>query len=167
MPRRKLLPDSEVLDLALARLAAEGERAVTFGAMAEATGLAASTLAQRFGSQEAMMKATLARGWDRAMDRLAKAEAEAPSGGKGALALLKALSPQPVPQAACLPRAGCRDRATLWRLRVEAALALRFGGGAKGAETAGLLFAFWQGQALWRDVGGRGARLKDLLKRIG
>jgi AcrR family transcriptional regulator len=167
MPRRKLLPDSEVLDLVLSRLVAEGERAVTFGAMAEATGLAASTLAQRFGTQEAMVEAALTQGWGRAMDRLNEAETTAPKTAKGALALLKSLSPQPVPQTACLARAACRDRAALWRLRVESALALRFGGGAKGAETASLLFAFWQGQALWREAGGRGARLKDLVKRLG
>jgi len=167
MPRRKLLPDSEVLALALARLSAEGERAVTFGAMAEATGLAASTLVQRFGAQDSMVEAALLQGWDDAMNALSIAEATAPRSPKGALTLMKSLNPQPVPHAACQPRAACRDRATLWRIRVESALSLRLGGGAKGAETAAILFAFWQGQSLWRDMGGRGARLKDMLKRLG
>ncbi|MFN3825087.1 MAG: transcriptional regulator [Pseudorhodobacter sp.] len=166
MPRRKLLPDSDVLTLALDRLTTEGERAVTFGAMAEATGLAASTLVQRFGSQEAMVEAALLQGWDRAMAMLGQAEAEAPKSPKGVQALLKSLPAQPVPLSACLPRAACRDRAALWRLRVEAALALRLGGGAKAAQSAAMIFAYWQGQAAWMDTGGPAARVKDVLKRL-
>ncbi|MBL4918037.1 transcriptional regulator [Szabonella alba] len=166
MPRRKILSDSAVLSLALDRLAAGGERALTFGAMARASGLAASTLVQRFGTQEAMVTAALAQGWETALATLDKAETEAALTPKGALALLKALPPLPAPLATALPGGRDADRAALWRLRVEAALACRLGGGAKAAETAAILFAFWQGQSLWHDAGGRAARLKDVLRRL-
>ena len=59
-----------------------------------------------------------------------------------------------------------RDRATAWRETVEAALAVRLGGGAKAHEMAAILFAAWQGQALWERAGGRGFKLKDALKRL-
>ncbi|TKA94746.1 transcriptional regulator, partial [Cereibacter changlensis] len=52
------------------------------------------------------------------------------------------------------------------RARVEAALALRLGGGTKGREAASLMFSAWQGQMLWQDAGGRGFKLKEAAKRV-
>ena len=56
-----------------------------------------------------------------------------------------------------------RTRATDWRRMVETALAQRLGPGEKGREAAAILFAAWQGQALW---GGDGFRIKDAAKRL-
>ena len=58
------------------------------------------------------------------------------------------------------------QRAAAWRATVEAALALRLGSGTKGKEAAALLFAAWQGQALWSATGDSAFRLKDAVKRL-
>ena len=57
-------------------------------------------------------------------------------------------------------------RAAGWRMGVETALALRLGAGQKAKESAALLFAAWQGQALWSTVGEPAFRLKDAVKRL-
>jgi hypothetical protein len=59
-----------------------------------------------------------------------------------------------------------RARAAAWRGQMEQALALRLGGGAKGQELASIVFSAWQGQLGWQHAGGKGFRLKDLLKRL-
>ncbi|MFN3724262.1 MAG: hypothetical protein ACK4VZ_14575, partial [Paracoccaceae bacterium] len=59
-----------------------------------------------------------------------------------------------------------RHRAIAWRVRVEQALTVRLGGGAKGREAASLLFAVWQGQMMWQVAGDRGFKLKDAVKRL-
>jgi hypothetical protein len=69
-------------------------------------------------------------------------------------------------QAADLRDAALRARAAAWRRQVEAALAVRLGGGAKAREAAAMLFAAWQGQALWTRAEERAFRLKDLVKRL-
>ncbi|MBL9048071.1 MAG: transcriptional regulator, partial [Tabrizicola sp.] len=60
-----------------------------------------------------------------------------------------------------------RARATAWRAGVEAMLTLRLGGGQKAREAAAVLFAAWQGQALWGAEADEGFRLKDVAKRLG
>ena len=49
---------------------------------------------------------------------------------------------------------------------METALTLRLGGGQKARDSAALLFAAWQGQALWSGAGEPGFRLKDAVKRL-
>jgi len=140
--------------------------------VARATGLAAPTLVQRYGSRDGMLRAALMAAWDDLDAATATAEADAALTAKGALALLKALDGNNSdPAGIGLLAADFRDpvlraRASAWRLRVEVALASRLGGGAKGRETAALLFAVWQGQTLWQAAGERSFRLKDALKRL-
>jgi AcrR family transcriptional regulator len=172
MGRNRTIPDDDVF-LAIRRLLAEGgEKAVAFSSVARATGLAAPTLVQRYGSRDAMLRAALMRAWDGLEAATALAEAEAPASPKGAAQLLKALSGDHSETAdLALLAADFRDppvraRAAAWRERVEAALALRLGGGAKGREAAAILFAAWQGQALWRLAGERTFRIKDAIRRL-
>ena len=173
MARTKLIPDLVVF-AAIRRLLAEGgDRAVSFATVAQACGLAAPTLVQRFATREAMLRAALNAAWDRLEAETRAAEAEAPLSPKGAQALLKALGAD-APEATDLSllAADFRDdalrlRAEGWRAQVEAALALRLGGGTQGREAAAILFAAWQGQMLWHPAGGKGFRLKDALKRLG
>lgn len=172
MPRRKIIPDTQVHALIRRLLAEGGDKAVAFGSVSRATGLAASTLVQRFGSREAMVQAALLDAWDRLDDACLRAEAEAPLNPKGAAAFLKILSATTDDQTGfsllltCLRDPILRDRAALWRARVETSLAMRLGGGAKGREAAAILFSAWIGQAIWQDAGEKGFRLKDALKRL-
>jgi len=169
MPRPRIIPDLTVFAETRRLLAAGGDKAVSFATVAQATGLAPPTLVQRFGSRDAMVSAALHAAWAAIEARTTEAEAEAPLGAKGALALLKALgaeAPDLALLAADFRDPALRERAANWRARVEAALALRLGGGDKGRDIAALLFAAWQGQMLWHPAGGKAFRLKDALRRF-
>ena len=173
MSRTRTIPDADIFAAIRALLASGGEKAVAFSAVARVTGLAAPTLVQRYGSRDAMLRAALMSAWDDLDATTAKAEAEAPLTAKGAVALLRALGAETHdPAGIALLAADFRDpvlrvRASAWRDRVEAALAVRLGGGAKGREAAGMVFAAWQGQTLWQAAGEKTFRLKDLIKRFG
>ena len=169
MPRRKSLPDAEVHALVRQLLAEGGEKAVAFGSVSRATGLAGATLVQRFGSRDAMVEAALADGWDRLSALLIEAEGIAPETPKGAATILKALgvvAADLVVLTRDFRSAALRSRAEAWRGHVEAALARRLGGGEKGREAAAILFAAWIGQVIWQPAGGRAFRLKDVMRRL-
>lgn len=172
MARRKIIPDTDVYAEIRRMIVRDGERAVSFQTVARAIGLAAPTLVQRFGTREAMVHGALAAGWEALEAATDTAEADAPLNAKGAQAFLKALGAD-TPEAADLSHLAAdfrdpvlRERADRWRQRVETAIALRLGGGAKAQEAAALLFAAWQGQRLWQPAGGKGFRLKDAVKRL-
>lgn len=172
MPRKKIIPDLDVFAAIRQLMVQGGEKAVSFSTVAQATGLAPPTLVQRFGSRDLMLRAALAAAWDALDASTVAAEEAAPLNAKGAQLLLKSLGAD-APETADLTllAADFRDpllraRAEGWRARVEGALALRLGGGARGREVAALLFAAWQGQILWQMAGGKGFRLKDALKRL-
>lgn len=170
MARPRTIPDAEIF-AAIRRLLRQGDKAVSFSAVAQATGLAAPSLVQRYGSRDGMVRAALLDGWNLLDAATALAEIEAPLTQKGAQGLLKALGSVAEPAdlallAADFRDAVLRDRAVLWRARVEAALALRLGGGSAGGDRAAMLFALWQGQQLWQIAGGKGFRLKDAVKQL-
>ncbi|MFN4159240.1 MAG: transcriptional regulator [Gemmobacter sp.] len=171
MARSRTIPDADIFT-AVRRLMAEGgEKAVAFGSVARATGLAAPTLVQRYGSREGMVRAAMLAAWDALDATTDAAESASGTGTKGAQALLKALGnaaeeADTMLMAVDVRDAELRNRAELWRARIEAALAARLGGGAKAREAAAMLFAAWQGQRLWQAMGGKGFRLKDAVKRL-
>ena len=172
MPRKKIISDADVYAHIRHLLAQGGDKAVAFGPMARATGLAATTLVQRYGTRDGMVAAALQDAWDRLDAALTEAETSTPPTPKGAQLLLKSLTggAAQVPDLATLAIASrtpaLRDRASHWRERVEAALALRLGGGAKGREAAGMIFALWQGQMIWNPAGDKSFRVKDAIKRL-
>lgn len=168
MARPRTIPDATVHAAVLQLIARTGEQSVAFSSVARATGLAGSTLVQRYGTLQGMLHAALSGLLDGMEARLATAEATAPQSAKGAQALLKALEEEGAGPffPALLSDADLRERLGAWRGAVEVALAQRFGGGAAGREAAGLLFAAWQGQVLWREAGGKGFRLKEAVKAV-
>ena len=172
MGRTRTIPDAEVFRAIRSLLAERGEKAVAFSSVARATGLAAPTLVQRYGSRDAMLRAALMAAWDGLEAATAAAAANAPLSPKGAAQLLKALSVGPAETAdLTLLAADFRDpalrhRALVWRQAVETALALRLGGGANGREAATFLFSAWQGQSLWQMAGGKTFKLKDAVKQL-
>jgi AcrR family transcriptional regulator len=173
MGRSRTIPDSEVYGAIRQLLAGGGDKAVAFSSVARATGLAAPTLVQRYGSRDGMVRAALLAAWDDIDKRTAEISGTIPVSPKGAGQLLKALWGDGSEMvdltflAADFRDAGLRERALQWRKTVEAALAPRLGGGAKGREAASILFCAWQGQALWARAGGRSFKLKDAVRRLG
>jgi len=173
MARTRTIPDAEIFSAIRQLLATGGEKAVAFASVARATGLAAPTLVQRYGSRNDMLRAALMSAWDDLDATTATAETEAPASAKGALALLKSLGADNADLsditllAADFRDPALRARAEDWRARVVSALAFRLGGGSRGRETAAMLFALWQGQTLWQAAGDKGFKLKDALKRLG
>lgn len=165
MPRQKTIPDLAVFATIQRMLSVGGDKAVSFATVAAATGLAAPTLAQRFGTRDGMVRAARHAGWQTLEAQTDKAINT--SADKGPQALLKAVG---TINAAVL-LADFRDpdlvqRAAAWRAKVEAALALRLGTGPKARDSAALLFAAWQGQALWSPAGDSAFRLKEAVKRL-
>lgn len=167
MSRPRSISDAQISSHVVAALGDGGEKSLTFGVIARLTGLAPATLAQRYGTVDGMVQAALLAEWERLVQAVQQAEAGALVSSKGAQALLKTL-PLPTAQmiALSLKDETLASAAGRWREQVEAALATRRGGGAKGREAAALIFAAWQGRILWEAAGGKGFRLADLLKAL-
>ena len=172
MGRTKTVSDDDVYSAIRQLLAAGGEKAVAFASVARATGLAGPTLVQRFGSRAGMMQAAHLAAWD-ALDLATElAIEESELSAKGAQRLLKSLTElqkgtiDTTMLCLDLRDAALRQRAKAWRQSVEGALAVRLGGGSDGREATALLFAAWQGQALWNGAGGKGFRIKDAIRTL-
>jgi AcrR family transcriptional regulator len=165
MPRIKTISDASVFATVRQMLATGGDKAVSFAKVAAATGLAAPTLVQRFGSRDGMVRAARQAAWEALEAQTADAIAK--TADKGPQALLKAISPVDAAAiAADLRDPDLAQRAAAWRATLESALSLRLGTGPKARETAALCFAVWQGQAIWDATGASGFRLKDAVKRL-
>jgi AcrR family transcriptional regulator len=165
MPRPRLIPDTTIFAAILQLLEQGGERSIAFSSVARATGLAAPSLVQRYGSLPQMIEQALAGEWQRIEAMTASALAEVQAADKGPQALLKALSPGPGAAllAASSRHAELAARAAAWAGSVQTALAERTG----DPERAAMLFALWSGQSLWQNLSPRGFRLKDAIKRLG
>lgn len=165
MPRTRTVPDTQVLAAVRQLLADGGEKAVSFATVGAATGLAPPTLVQRYGNRGAMVRAARVAAWDDLTARTVAAIGA--TAEKGPQAVLKAIGPVDAAAIASdLRDPELAQRAATWRATVESALALRLGTGPRGKEAAALLFAAWQGQALWAAAGDDGFRLKDAVKRL-
>ena len=170
MSRHRTIPDDQIFAVIRALLAEQGERALSFAAVAAATGLAGSTLVQRYGSVTGMVEAALAPVLTTLEAVLTLVSGEVAPNAKGAQDLLKALGDSDLAEIAVLAAMfripALRARAEDWRNRVEAALASQLGGGDAGRDAARLVFAAWQGQALWHPAGGKKFRLKAALRQL-
>ena len=172
MSRARTISDETIHAALRGMLAGGGDKAVSFAAVGQATGLAASTLAQRFGTRDGMVRAALLEGWDRVDAATTTAEGETPVSAKAVPTLLKLIGRDMESEISVLVTnlrdAVLRERAEAWRARVEAAIALRLGGGGeKTRESAAMIFAAWQGRLLWSRPGDAGFKLKDAIKRLG
>lgn len=153
MPRKRTIADEVLLDAALDLVHSQGPEALTFGALASRTGLAASTLVQRFSTRPALLRATLERAWDHLDQRTAAADAAAGAGPAGVLELLAALTGEyPADDAEgyadqlLVLREDLRDqvlraRGEAWIGTLTAAVERRLDGVPVGA----LVVAHWQG----------------------
>lgn len=165
MPRTRTVPDATVFAAIQRLLQSGGDKAVSFGAVGKATGLAPPTLVQRYGSLDGMKRAARLAAWEELEHRTAAAIAD--TADKGPQGLLKAIGAVDVLAIAQdLDDPDLAQRAEGWRNGVETALTLRLGGGQKARESAALLFAAWQAHALWSRAGDPGFRVKDAVKRL-
>ena len=92
MPRKRTISDQDLLDAALTVVRAAGPEALTFAAAASASGLAASTLVQRFGTKAGLLRAALLRAWDLLDEQTAAAAVAAGPGAAGVVDMLVGLS---------------------------------------------------------------------------
>jgi hypothetical protein len=165
MPRTRTVPDATVFAAIQRLLQSGGDKAVSFGTVGKATGLAPPTLVQRYGSLDGMKRAARLAAWEELEHRTAAAIAD--TADKGPQGLLKAIGAVDVLAIAQdLGDPDLAQRAEGWRNGVETALTLRLGSGQKARESAALLFAAWQAHALWSRAGDPGFRVKDAVKRL-
>jgi AcrR family transcriptional regulator len=94
MPRKRTIPDEDLLDAALGLVREVGPDAVSFGSLASRVGLAPSTLVQRFGSKAALLQAALLRAWAQLEAATDEAIGAAPDGPAGVVELLVSLTGQ-------------------------------------------------------------------------
>jgi AcrR family transcriptional regulator len=150
MPRKRTIPDTDLLDAALDLVHREGPEALTFAALAGRTGLAGSTLVQRFGSKPGLLRAALGRAWDDLDARTAEADARAGEGAAGVVDLLVALTgtyeAHDFADQLLVLREDLRDpvlraRGQAWIATLVEAVERRLGGTGAGP----LVVAHWQG----------------------
>jgi AcrR family transcriptional regulator len=94
MPRKRTLPDTDVLDAALGIVRSSGPDALTFAALASRVGLAGSTIVQRFGTRTGLLRSALLRAWDLLEEETDAAARSAAHGPRGVIQMLVQLSGQ-------------------------------------------------------------------------
>jgi AcrR family transcriptional regulator len=94
VPRTRTISNDVVLDAALEIVHRAGPAALSFAVLADAVGLAGSTVVQRFGTKAALVQAALLRAWDHLDAATAVAIDSATPDANGVVDMLVALSGQ-------------------------------------------------------------------------
>ena len=160
MPRTKTIPDDVLLEAALVIVHRSGPGALTFATLAQKSGLASSTIVQRFGSKANLLQATLLHAWDDLDASTATAAAGATRDATGVVDMLVALSGQyeanDYADQLMVLREDLRDpvlraRGEAWISALAAGIEQRLVDAPGGAEGLGeLVVAHWQGTlTLW------------------
>lgn len=174
MPRPKTLPDSEVLKSAYALVHRDGPDALTFSTLAQACGLSASTLVQRFKSKADLVRSTLSYAWDGLDEKTESFSAKVPKTPAGAVQLLTLLSKdygeiEAYADALLILREDLRDpalraRGAKWKAVLTRALDECFDSVPHTPRGIGLLMASqWQGSLLWWSFDPKG-RVDDYVE---
>lgn len=160
MPRPKTLPDKDVLEAALTLIHERGPETLTFASLAEACGLSAATLVQRFRNKAGLRQSTLLHAWDRLDEKTAELAAHVPKTPEGAIELLVGLARdyggiESYAEGLLVLREDLRDpvlraRGAAWKVSLSRALDDCFSGVPHAPYGIGLLMASqWQGSLLW------------------
>jgi AcrR family transcriptional regulator len=171
MPRPKTLPDKDVMEAAYRLMHRQGPEALTFSSLAQACGLSASTLVQRFKSKADLVHSTLSYAWDKLDDKTAIFSTKVPRTPEGAIQLLTLLSRdyggiEAYADALLILREDLRDpalraRGAKWKAALSRALEDCFAGIPRAPKDIGFLMAAqWQGSLLWWSFDPRG-RVED------
>jgi AcrR family transcriptional regulator len=180
MPRPKTLPDRDVLAAALRLIHEGGPDALTFAGVAQACGLSASTLVQRFKSKAGLVQSALLHAWDRLDEKTARLAAAVPKTPDGAITFLVELSRdyggiESYAEGLLLLREDLRDpvlraRGAIWKVSLSSALEDCFAEVPHAPRGIGLLIASqWQGSLLWWGFDPQGAVedfVEESLKRF-
>jgi AcrR family transcriptional regulator len=173
MPRKRTIPDEDLLDAALGLVREVGPDAVSFGTLASRVDLAPSTLVQRFGSKAALLQAALLRAWAQLEAATDDAIAAAPDGPAGVVELLVSLTGQydvhDFADQLRVLREDLRDpvlraRGEAWFATLSEAVGVRLIGARGGSDDLGrLVVATWQGTlTVWSFD--RGAPVVDVVR---
>ena len=174
MPRPKTLPDRDVLDAAYRLMHRHGPDSLTFARLAEACGLSASTLVQRFKGKAELLRSTLLYAWDLLDEKTAAASAKVPRTPAGAIAFLTALSKdygdiEAYADALLILREDLRDpalraRGAKWKAVLSKILDECFAAISRAPHGIGFLLASqWQGSLLWWSFEPKG-RVEDFVE---
>jgi AcrR family transcriptional regulator len=175
MPRPKTLPDKDVLEAAYKLMHRRGPEALTFSTLAQACGLSASTLVQRFKSKADLVRSTLSYAWDGLDEKTATFAARVPKTPEGAIQLLTMLSRdyggiEAYADALLILREDLRDpalraRGAKWKAALTRALEDCFAAIPRAPKNIGTLMAAqWQGSLLWWSFDPRG-RVEDYVEQ--
>jgi AcrR family transcriptional regulator len=171
MPRPKTLSDGVVLKAAYGLVHRDGPDGLTFATLAQACGLSASTLVQRFKSKADLVRSTLSYAWDGLDEKTAAFSAKIPKTPAGAIQLLTLLSKdygkiEAYADALLILREDLRDpvlraRGAKWKAVLTRALEECFAAVPHAPRGIGLLMAAqWQGSVLWWSFDPKG-RVED------
>lgn len=160
MTRPKTRSDRDLLEIAHGLIHELGPEGLTFASLAQASGLSASTLVQRFRSKAGLVQSTLLHAWDRLDEKTATAAARVPRTAAGAIELLVALSRdyggiESYAEGLLVLREDLRDpvlraRGAAWRDQLYGALEDCFRQVPDAPRGIGpLMAAQWQGALLW------------------
>jgi len=160
-----------VLKAAYTLVHQQGPDALTFATLAQACGLSASTLVQRFKSKADLVRSTLSYAWDGLDEKTAAFSAKVPKTPAGAVQLLTLLSKdygeiEAYADALLILREDLRDpalraRGAKWKAVLTRALEDCFTAVPHAPPGIGLLMASqWQGSLLWWSFDPKG-RVED------
>jgi AcrR family transcriptional regulator len=154
MPRKRTIPDEDLLDAALGLVREVGPDAVSFGSLASRVDLAPSTLVQRFGSKAALLQAALLRAWWQLETATDDAIDATPDGPAGVVELLVSLTGQYdahdfADQLRVLREdlrdPILRDRGRAWFATLSDAVEARLSASGGNGDLGRLVVATWQG----------------------
>jgi AcrR family transcriptional regulator len=174
MPRPKTLPDNDVMEAAYELMHRQGPEALTFSRLAQACGLSASTLVQRFRSKADLVRSTLFYAWDRLDEKTATFSSKVRKTPEGAIQLLTMLSRdyggiEAYADALLILREDLRDpalraRGAKWKATLSRLLEDCFADVPRTPGNIGFLIAAqWQGLLLWWSFDPRG-RVEDYVE---
>lgn len=160
MGRIKTVSDEAALDALLAAVSETGPEGLSFSKASAIVGLSASSIVQRFGSREGMVRAVLLHAWDKLDALTLVATSETPETPAGAAELLLRLMHGPqtetdVTEGLLLLREDFRDpvlraRGSAWGRRLAVVLGGRLTQGSANGEAMGWqMLAVWQGTIIW------------------
>ncbi|WP_131855575.1 TetR/AcrR family transcriptional regulator [Bosea sp. BK604] len=160
MSRGKTISDGQLLDRLLAAVREHGPSDLSFAKASQATGLAAATLVQRFGTRVGMVEAVLLRAWDQLDETTAAADADTLPDSAGAIELLLRLTNSgraeyDFTDGLLLLREDIRNpvlraRGAEWGARLADALGRRLCDDAeRGTALGWQMLGLWQGTLVW------------------
>lgn len=160
MSRGKTVSDDLLLDRLMAAMMAHGPADLSFAKAANAAGLAAATLVQRFRTRDGMVEAILLRAWDQLDEATAAADVWASPDPAGAIEFLLRLTNSEdgefdFTDGLLLLREDIqnpvlRARGAQWGMRLAEALGRRLSADAdRGTQLGWQMASLWQGALLW------------------